>query len=136
MTWIRALAAAGLSLVLPGAGHALLRDWIRAVFFAGLFVMTVAFFVPVADLAAAESTSEAMAVLEEEHWAVQASLSFVFLLAAVDAGFRAMGLAPGDQHADSGPTCPHCGRELDEELEFCHWCTTRLPTEEEDVVDA
>ena len=23
--------------------------------------------------------------------------------------------------------CPHCGRELEEGLDFCHWCTEPLP---------
>ena len=23
--------------------------------------------------------------------------------------------------------CPHCGRETDAEIEFCHWCTEPLP---------
>ncbi|GAA0514193.1 hypothetical protein SAMN04488066_103162 [Halorubrum aquaticum] len=32
--------------------------------------------------------------------------------------------------ADAEPTrveCPHCGRETDAELDFCHWCTEPLP---------
>ncbi|WP_336021696.1 zinc ribbon domain-containing protein [Halobellus salinisoli] len=31
--------------------------------------------------------------------------------------------AVGSESADS---CPHCGKELDPELDFCPWCTTRL----------
>ena len=126
MTWIRALFAAGLSLVFPGAGHALLRDWIRAAFFGGLFVMTVALFVPLEALSDAGSFGETVEVLNDLDWIVQFSLSFVLLLAAVDAGFRAMGFPPGEESTTEGPTCPHCGKPLDEDLAFCHWCTTRL----------
>jgi hypothetical protein len=25
-----------------------------------------------------------------------------------------------------GHRCPSCGKELDEDLDFCHWCTQRL----------
>jgi predicted amidophosphoribosyltransferase len=25
-----------------------------------------------------------------------------------------------------GQHCPSCGKELDEDLDFCHWCTQRL----------
>ena len=28
--------------------------------------------------------------------------------------------------AESNPECPECGEELDPELDFCPWCTTRL----------
>ncbi|WP_418284251.1 DUF7575 domain-containing protein [Halorubrum sp. DTA46] len=31
---------------------------------------------------------------------------------------------------DSGPLeveCPHCGKETDADLSFCHWCTEPLP---------
>ncbi|WP_096390703.1 DUF7575 domain-containing protein [Halopenitus persicus] len=28
-------------------------------------------------------------------------------------------------------TCPHCGKETDAELDFCHWCTEPLPTDGE-----
>ncbi len=33
-----------------------------------------------------------------------------------------------DDAADDPPeaTCPHCGRETDAELDFCHWCTEPL----------
>jgi len=27
---------------------------------------------------------------------------------------------------DAEETCPHCGKELDPDLDFCPWCTTRL----------
>jgi hypothetical protein len=27
---------------------------------------------------------------------------------------------------DSNPECPECGEELDPDLDFCPWCTTRL----------
>ncbi|WP_280537465.1 zinc ribbon domain-containing protein [Halopenitus sp. POP-27] len=32
-------------------------------------------------------------------------------------------------------TCPHCGKETDAELDFCHWCTEPLPAAEENAVD-
>ena len=30
-----------------------------------------------------------------------------------------------------GVDCPHCGRETDPDLDFCHWCTERLPGAED-----
>ena len=125
MTWIRALAAAVLSLFLPGAGHALIRDWMRALLFASVFTLTVALILPIEELSSAGSISAAIDIISAEPALSQFLLSFMLLFAALDAGFRAMALPVGPNAAD-GPTCPHCGRELDVTLEFCHWCTTRI----------
>lgn len=125
MSLIRALFAAALSLVLPGAGHALIRDWVRALLFAGLFLSATALIMPINDIAAAGSMAERMTIVTDEPRTSQFVLSFMLLFTAVDAGFRALGFPPGSNGAD-GPTCPNCGRELDPEIEFCHWCTTRL----------
>lgn len=134
MNWLRALAAAGLSVFLPGAGHALIRDWLRALVFAGLYLAAVAIFLPPADqLATASSMTESVELLAREIDLVgQFVLSFVVLFAAIDATFRALGFPPGSSGpgGTDGPTCPECGRELDEDLTFCHWCTTRLEPSE------
>ncbi|MHC3439584.1 DUF7575 domain-containing protein [Natrialbaceae archaeon A-gly3] len=140
MTWIRVLAAAGLSVFFPGAGHALIRDWARALLFAGLFVLTAVFFFPLEAMSTAESFSEATTIFEAETSRLnQFMLSFIVIFAAVDSALRALGYPPGasaDGESD-GPSCPHCGKELDDDLAFCHWCTTRIEpeTEEEEPAD-
>lgn len=126
MTWLRALAAAGLSVLLPGAGHALIRDWARAIIFTGLYFATIAFLVTTDQLATASSISEAMRISSEistRNWFI---LSFIVLFATIDATFRAMRYPLGSNQTGDGPSCPECGKELDEELSFCHWCTTRI----------
>jgi len=38
--------------------------------------------------------------------------------------------AGGDAPGDASPVeveCPHCGKETDADLDFCHWCTEPLP---------
>lgn len=133
MTWIRVLAAAGLSLVFPGAGHAYLKDWIRALLFAGMFISAVLIFLPTSELAAAETMGEATDLIVSETDTIsQFALSFVVIFAVMDAALRASGLSPNGSTGSDGPSCPHCGKELDEDLEFCHWCTTKLdqPNEE------
>ena len=131
MTWLRAIAAAGLSVLFPGAGHALLRDWVRAVLFAGLYLTTVVLFFPTERIADAGSISEGMDVAATEVTTMtQLTILFVTLIAALDATFRALGFPPeADGAGDDGPSCPECGRELDADLEFCHWCTARLEPE-------
>lgn len=135
MTWLRALLAAGLSVIMPGAGHALIRDWFRAALFAGLFLSAMIFFVPIDQIAAAgpmtsygDVIEQANALTAETSPMAQFFLSFIALFAAIDATFRALGFPPGSGDAD-GPTCPECGEEIDTDLEFCHWCTARLETE-------
>ncbi|WP_255191078.1 zinc ribbon domain-containing protein [Natronobeatus ordinarius] len=140
MTWLRALAAAGLSVFLPGAGHALLRDWVRALLFAGLFVSALYVFLPTQQLSAAGSMAAAMDVATAELSRIDRFvLSFIVVFAAVDAGFRAMGFSSSATGDGDGASCPYCGKELDEDLEFCHWCTEPLvpeadPEAEEDAL--
>lgn len=38
--------------------------------------------------------------------------------------------APSGGESPQPADCPHCGREIDPDLDFCHWCTERLPTAE------
>ncbi|MDF9745682.1 zinc ribbon domain-containing protein [Natrinema salsiterrestre] len=139
MTWLRALLAAGLSVIMPGAGHVLVRDWLRAALFAGLFLSASALFLPIEQLAAAgpitsvdEITAYADVMSEETDSMTQFLLSFIALFAAIDATFRALGYPPSGADTTDGPTCPECGKEIDEDLAFCHWCTTRLESEASD----
>ncbi|MFC6795806.1 zinc ribbon domain-containing protein [Halobaculum halobium] len=40
---------------------------------------------------------------------------------------RGAGAAAGGASTDDeAPACPNCGKELDADLDFCPWCTTRL----------
>ncbi|AXR79121.1 hypothetical protein AArcMg_0898 [Natrarchaeobaculum sulfurireducens] len=107
--------------------------------FAGLYLSAIVLFLPSFDqLAAAGSMAERAELLGTEINTVgQFALSFVVLFAAIDATFRALGFPPGSNGTSGadGPTCPQCGKELDEDLAFCHWCTTRLEPPEGDDVD-
>ncbi|NKE34496.1 zinc ribbon domain-containing protein [Natronococcus sp. JC468] len=128
MSWIRALAVVGLSVLLPGAGHVVLRDWVRGLAFGGIFLASLALFLPAEQLAAADSVTGAATVITSETDPLdQFVVSFIILFAAIDATFRSMGFPPGSTTGDEdGPSCPECGKPLDEDLSFCHWCTTRL----------
>ncbi|WP_408957311.1 zinc ribbon domain-containing protein [Natrinema sp. 74] len=138
MTWIRALLAAGLSVIMPGAGHVLVRDWLRAAAFAGLFILASALFLPLEQLANTgpitnyeQAIEQATIMAEETDAMAQFLLSFIALFAAVDSTVRALGYPPRGADAAEGLTCPECGKEVDEDLEFCHWCTTRLEPAED-----
>jgi len=129
----RPLIAAALSLY-PGLGHAYLRRWLRALLWFGLVVSAVAFVAPEAALDGSVGVFEGAQMISEnlstvEEFALVSILGFSMLDAYLLAEH-------GERRSDDGvPTCPHCGQELDEDLDFCHWCTSRLdePTEEETV---
>lgn len=122
--WRRTGLAVVLAVLFPGLGHAYLRKWVRALLWAGSFLMVAALVLPPIPTSGGvvESTR---ALVEATSPGATIALSGIQLLNAVDAGMIA---AQGDtEDATEEPDrCPNCGKELDEELDFCPWCTTRL----------
>lgn len=104
--------AAVLSLVVTGLGHAYLRQWLRAV---AWFVLAVAMgylYLPTGALSSPFDVT----------FSEVAPVAVIALLASVDAYLQAR-----RHNFEVGVTgaerCPHCGRQLDADLTFCHWCT-------------
>lgn len=133
MSRTRALIAAALATVYPGLGHVYLRTWFRAFTWFALSLLTAAVVVP-ASVVTAYETGGLTAVLEASRsLPTEAFLAIlaVRVLNVVDAAW--IGLQPRDTaRAADGPTCPNCGRDVDSDLDFCHWCTTRLEAAPED----
>jgi hypothetical protein len=121
----------------PGLGHAYLRSWIRAVLWFGLWAVTVMVVVPAPGAPATEPVSfltglaEGLAALEFE---ASLALTSVTAFSVLDAYWlSARELASRDQFADEHTVaCPACGKEVDPELGFCHWCTTEFEVDERD----
>lgn len=125
--------AAALALLSPGLGHIYLREWLRAVVWFGLMFAATTMLVPVspepAELTVSSILSSSMAAAEKVPLRSQLALFAITSLSMIDAYWIA---TRGNQEAatDEGVSCPHCGREVDEDLAFCHWCTTRLEPQE------
>lgn len=126
--WLAAL----LALVYPGLGHLYLRAWLRALLWFGLIMSAVVVLVPDLSsagaggpMATAEAAWDATRALPLR---TQALLTGMMVLEAFDAFVlaRRTGTAERGDDADAVGTCPNCGRELDEDLDFCPWCSTRL----------
>lgn len=118
-----------------GFGHLYLRRWLRGFGWIALaFAVTVAF-VP-------ESALETMAAggtlsSQSEFYPPM----FVQLAAALDAFLLAYRSDSGAQSDVDAPTpaaadvdagtvaCPNCGKEVDADIGFCHWCTTEFVTD-------
>lgn len=133
-TRVRAVLVALCSLFLPGLGQALIRRWIRALFFLGLFVTTLAIFVPesafTADVTFENLLARTREITEQMSTWGTIALTVVQFGAMIDAYVQA--LQQPTQKTAEGPTCPRCGREVDPTHGFCQWCTYEFenPTEE------
>lgn len=150
--WLAAL----LAVLYPGAGHLYLRAWFRALAWFGLALLVAMLVLPEPVLEAGEQGG--FSAFYDAFLAVEPQtilpLFVVNALNVLDAYLTARrmdsrtaqeGLFNGDllgsgteqQAGSQGETqhvagdCPNCGRELDTDLDFCPWCTTRLPQETE-----
>ena len=115
--WLAALFA----VVITGLGHLYLREWFRAAMWYGFALSAALIFIP-------ESTVQALVDSGAQPPLTEiAPILMVQMLSVIDAYRLAL-----RRNAMVGKTpCPYCGRPLDEDLQFCHWCTTQLEVSEE-----
>nr|WP_272931369.1 zinc ribbon domain-containing protein [Halobacterium noricense] len=127
--------------VYPGLGHVYLRRWVRAVSWFVLALVTAALIVPESAYQAFQTDGIQGLMEASESFGVEVTLSLLVirLLNVVDAYLVAVRdtasavaervPTPGSDDESAGEeaaTCPECGKELDSDLDFCPWCTTRL----------
>lgn len=117
--WLAALLGA----LATGFGHLYLRRWRRGLAWVGILFGVMVFFV---DPAAVEALANWSAV---DPLAI-APILLVGSLSVVDAYLLAHAhntvarlTSASERHLTH---CPNCGKELDTDLEFCHWCTTKI----------
>jgi len=140
--------AAILGVIATGAGHLYLRRWLRAGGWFALATLVTALFVPESALEAAQSGGTVpfeqllptlavvtMSVADAYFIAKLDSRPNPSLEASASGGTNAAprgdsttadGRSPPSAVDSEDVECPHCGKPLDPELEFCHWCTTEL----------
>ncbi|MFC7202023.1 zinc ribbon domain-containing protein [Haloferax namakaokahaiae] len=129
--WLVAVVAALLGLLVTGLGHLFLWRWRRALLWILLAFTVALVFVPTSAL---EAVSNGAAMSPAEFRPVLVELLpvlVVSLVSVADAfilGWKKASSAPTvtDEPDGETHTCPQCGNEIDPELDFCHWCTTRL----------
>jgi len=120
--------AAILAFIYPGLGHVYLREWLRAVLWFGLVVSTTLLLIDEAVMAPVDSGFSLEGVLAvSQNVPVEASVALlaITMLSMADAFWMAT-RENEDAEVVEGASCPHCGKELDEDIDFCHWCTTEL----------
>lgn len=137
----RGVLAAALSVVYPGVGHAYLRAWLRALGWLVLSFAAAYFLVPASVLDTYQQALAAGDFGMLASAAVPIDAAVGVLVVRVCNVLDAYLVAVQQQEraptaADGTPTCPACGKELDEELDFCPWCTTELEWHYPDGRDA
>ncbi|MBS3760452.1 MAG: zinc ribbon domain-containing protein [Halodesulfurarchaeum sp.] len=123
-----------LALVYPGLGHVYLRAWLRAIAWFVVALIAAAMVMPESAYAAYEANgfSGLLEVSQNLPMDVLLSMTVIRVLNALDAYLTGLQTAAKEAaEPEAANTCPECGKELDEDLDFCPWCTTRLEPEDE-----
>jgi len=124
--WLAAL----LTLLVSGLGHVYLREWLRSLVWFSLYLVSFQVLVP-KDIRPAELSPAAYQEMAEALPLDAAlALASIAIFGMLDAYWLAK-RTHRDAEVEAGETCPHCGKDIDEDLEFCHWCTNPLPGSEE-----
>ena len=124
-TWLAVL----LAMLVTGLGHLYLRRWARAAGWV-LLAFGASMFVPTEALEAVwNGSSLAVEQLAPVLVVGVASIVDAYLVArSHNARYHAQqaALAGATADVDAVAQCPACGRDVDPDLDFCHWCTTEL----------
>jgi hypothetical protein len=125
--WLAAL----LAFMYPGLGHVYLREWIRALAWFAIAILVAMLVMPTELVEAAETEGLGVLLRTSEFLTFEAitALLAIRMLNAIDAAILALKPTEPTQPTNN---CPNCGGELDEDLDFCPWCTRHLdPTEKQ-----
>lgn len=131
--WLAAL----LAVIVPGLGHIYIRMWLRAALWFALYFVTIEFMVPSEAL----PDSASFSAFADAGAAVPPAVALLVLMVSITNIIDAYLLTKQQnnvirRHSGDAPaSCPHCGKDLDEDLEFCHWCTTPLDAGQEAETD-
>jgi len=120
--WLAALLAVGY----PGLGHLYLREWARALLWFGLTLLTASLLVPQSVVPTSLSAGSMQQAFDAMPIEASLGILLVGLLNVADAYWFAVRNNRQVAQADTGSRCPNCGKEIDGDIDFCHWCTTEI----------
>lgn len=126
--WLGAL----LSFLLPGLGHVYLKEWLRSAMWFAFVISAILLFVPLPDTATNGATSmkaafdAAMEATRDLPLRTLLPIWVMRTFSAIDAYWLALQRTAEPE----GEQCPACGKPVDDDLDFCQWCTTPLPERE------
>ena len=122
--WLAAL----LAFIYPGLGHVYLREWLRALLWFGLVVSTTTLLIDQSVMAPLTDgvSLEALLAVSRNIPLEESLVLFVITAVSMADAFYMATRENVETEVVEGTKCPHCGKELEDDLEFCHWCTTKL----------
>jgi uncharacterized paraquat-inducible protein A len=123
--WLAVVLAA----LYPGLGHVYLREWFRALLWFGLIITAGVVLIPASMTPEEVSIQSMMAMSRQLPLDAMIAILALTLLSVADAyslAKRSNRQRRRDPDGDAAPTCPQCGKEIDPELDFCHWCSAEL----------
>jgi len=123
------LLAALLGTVVTGLGHFYLRRWLRALGWLGLTVTASVLFVPDSVISAigTGTLTNPLPILPIILISAASALDAYLIAKTKVQTDRAQAAGgAGSSGDDESPPCPACGKPVDPDLEFCHWCTTEF----------
>lgn len=122
-TYKRPWLAALLSAIAMGLGQLYLRRWRRAIGWLVVLLGVNVVFVDQTAVTGAQN-GELIAILSLLPVPIAGGLCVfdAYVLAHATNTVREHSAPVATEH----PPCPNCGKELDPELTFCHWCTTEI----------
>lgn len=116
-----------LTILMPGLGHFYLALWRRALLWFAVYFTAATFLLPdesVPDSFTADAFVEASEAVPLWVTALILGISVLCLFDAyLMAGRRNQQVRRTEERT---VVCPNCGKDIDEDIDFCHWCTTRL----------
>jgi uncharacterized paraquat-inducible protein A len=139
----RPWVAAVLAVLYPGLGHVYLRKWGRAMVWFGVILTASVYLIPESAIPTELSVEAFLAAGRAAPTDIMLLLTALLFVSVLDAYWlanRANEMARSAVDADGTvqvEDCPHCGKELDEDLAFCPWCSERLagPADEDGPED-
>lgn len=120
--WLAAL----LALAYPGLGHVYLREWARSLLWFGLALITASLLIPPSAVPETITLGSLSQMASTLPLTTTLALGVVTGASTVDAYWQASSANEQRRREAAGTTCPHCGRDVDGDLDFCHWCTADL----------
>jgi len=123
--WLAAL----LGLLVSGLGHLYLREWLRSLVWFSLYLVSFELLVPDAIMPAEPTLAAYQGMAEALPLDAALALSSIVIFGMIDAYLLAK-RTHRQAEVEAGNTCPHCGKDVDDDLAFCHWCTNPLPGSE------
>ena len=129
------LIAAILGIVVIGLGHLYLRRWLRSLAWISLTVLVSVLFIPepTMETIASGSLADPLAMLPTVLIGTLSVIDAYLIAKLKRTESTALQTTDGAtvNETDTSIECPACGKDVDPELEFCHWCTTELNNNEE-----